>query len=126
MSTVAQIEVELWLAPQKGAPKQSLVNFVLNDVDMDLVAKAEDMSLTVFLRRLHVGTVNIVFGNGDSQNLKQKINDGFKRQETMVNAWLAGKKIQLARDLFKIFKLTQLKLDYYDDYLYIGMMPVLQ
>ena len=54
MSTVAQIEVELWLAPQKGAPKQSLVNFVLNDVDMDLVAKAEDMSLTVFLRRLHV------------------------------------------------------------------------
>jgi hypothetical protein len=66
MSTVAQIEVELWLAPQKGAPKQSLVNFVLNDVDMDLVAKAEDMSLTVFLRRLHVGNVNIVFGNGDS------------------------------------------------------------
>jgi len=66
MSTVAQIEVELWLAPKKGAPKQSLVNFVLNDVDMDLVAKAEDMSLTVFLRRLHVGTVNIVFGNGDS------------------------------------------------------------
>lgn len=66
MSTVAQIEVELWLAPQKGAPRQSLVNFVLNDVDIDLVAKAEDMSLTVELRRLHVGTVNIVFGNGDS------------------------------------------------------------
>lgn len=66
MSTVGQIEVELWIAHTHNAPKQTLVNFVLNDVDMDLVAQANDMSVTVNLRRMHVGTVNVVFGEGDS------------------------------------------------------------
>merc|ERR1719389_1628022 len=86
------------------------------------------MTLTLQLAQLNVGSVDILqcaFGRLSAVSVKLEINNGFRIAKPFLNRLLANKPIQLPKTaIFGLFRLENLTLNYYNDYIYAGVTPI--
>jgi len=85
------------------------------------------MSLTIQLTQLKVDSVKILncaYGELSPTSIKLEINNSFRVAKPFLNKLLRSKPIHFPTEVLGLFKLEQMTLGYYDNYLYAGITPV--
>ena len=85
------------------------------------------MVITLDIAKVNVDKVVVntcSFGKLSTVTMKLELNNGFRLFLPVINKKLAAADIVFPSNFFGIFKLTNLKLGYYDNYIYAGATPI--
>lgn len=126
MDGVITLELQFHVQKPDGTSEMAAA-LKLSDTEFGFIAPIDNMSLTIALTRLNVGSVDVLsctFGRLSGLTIKLEINNGFRVVQPSLNAWLGKKAINFPTNIFGLFELQQLTLSYYNNYIYAGITPI--
>lgn len=98
----------------------------LNDIEFQFTALVDNMDISLNVAKLNVGSVDVVsdtIGRLSGLTIKVELNNGFRIALPIINKVLASHVIPFPSTIIPIFELSNLTLDYYDNYIYAGATP---
>jgi hypothetical protein len=126
MKGVASLDLQFWIPKDGGYPEYA-AGMTITDAAFGFVAPINDMTLTLQITKLHIDEIEVThcaWGDLHPRLIKLEVNVGERIFEPIMNKWLRSKPIQFPTSIFGMFKLEELTLSYYDDYVYAGITPV--
>jgi len=126
MSGVMSIDLKFWVHTQEET-KEMACELSLHDADFKFTAAVQQMNVTLSLSQFNVDSLDVVsdtFGRLSALTVKLKINNGFRFGQPFINHVLSKHQIMIPSNIFGIFALQDLVLDYYNDYIYAGATPI--
>lgn len=126
MTAVATIEVQFWVQKTDGT-KELAAALSLNNIELGFIAPITDMSLTIQISRINVGSVTVIsstFGKLSGLVIKTEINNGFRIVQPFLNSYLATQTFTFPSNILGLFVLQSLTLSYYNNFIYVGMTPI--
>ena len=125
MSGTTSLNLQFWVE-KTDSTKELACELNLSDVDFDFSALVTDMNITLNITKINIDTVDIVsdtFGRLSALTLKLKLNNGFRIMIPLLNVFLSKFNVSIPSNIFGIFELSNLNLDYFDGYIYAGATP---
>ena len=98
----------------------------MNEIDFDFSALVQDMNVTLNITKINIDQVKIIsdtFGKLSALTLKLKLNNGFRILLPILNIFLEKFNVPIPSNIFGIFQLSGLVLEYFDGYIYAGATP---
>lgn len=126
MKMQTSFDLAFWVHTTDGQIVEA-AGLQLDDVKLGFQALTKDMNLTLALTQLNVGKVSVLnstIGKLSPVQIKLEINNGFRIAKPIINGLLAAHPIPFPTNVFGLFNLEAMTLDYYDDYIYAGITPV--
>ena len=126
MTGVMTLDLQFYVTKTDGSQEMAC-ELVLHDTKFGFIAPIDDMTLTIELTKVNVDSVDVVsdtFGKLSAVSIKLEINNGFRIFQGTLNSLLQAHPINFPTEVFGLFKLEQLTLAYYDDYIYAGITPI--
>ena len=117
--------MQFWVE-KNDTTKELAAELNLNEIDYDFSALITDMNITLNITKINIDSVKIVsdtFGKLSALTLKLKLNNGFRIVLPLLNIFLSKFHLQFPSDIFGIFQLSDLVLEYFDGYIYAGATP---
>ena len=125
MSGTTSLNLQFWVE-KADATKELACELNLSDMDFDFSALVTDMNITLNITKINIDQVQVVsdtFGKLSALTLKLKLNNGFRIMLPLLNVFLSKFDVQIPSNIFGIFELSNLNLDYFDGYIYAGATP---
>ena len=125
MSGTTSLNLQFWVE-KTDSTKEIACELNLSDVDFDFSALVTDMNITLNITKINIDKVDIVsdtFGKLSALTLKLKLNNGFRIMIPLLNVFLSKFNVSIPSNIFGIFELSNLNLDYFDGYIYAGATP---
>ena len=125
MSGTTSLDLQFWVE-KADSTKELACELSLSDMDFDFSALVTDMNITLNITKINIDKVDIVsdtFGKLSALTLKLKLNNGFRIMLPLLNVFLSKFNISIPSNIFGIFELSNLNLDYFDGYIYAGATP---
>ena len=125
MSGTTSLNLQFWVE-KTDSTKELACELNLSDVDFDFSALVTDMNITLNITKVNIDKVDIVsdtFGKLSALTLKLKLNNGFRIMIPLLNVFLSKFNLSIPSNIFGIFELSNLNLDYFDGYIYAGATP---
>jgi hypothetical protein len=125
MSGVLSLELEFWVTKSDGT-REMACDLLLNQITFGFTALINNMDISLNITQIQVETVEVVsdtFGRLSASFIKTKINTSFAIALPIINRVLADHQIKFPSNILGLFELSDLTLDYYDDYIYAGATP---
>jgi len=126
MKGVASLDLQFWIPKDGGYPEYA-AGMTITDATFGFVAPIDDMTLTLQITKLHIDEIEVThcaWGDLHPRLIKLEVNVGERIFEPIMNKWLSSKPLQFPTEILGMFKLEELTLSYYDDYVYAGITPV--
>ena len=125
MSGTLSLDMQFWVE-KNDTTTELAAELNLNDIDFDFSALITDMNITFNITKINIDSVNVVsdtFGKLSALTLKLKLNNGFRIMLPLLNAFISKFHLAFPSDIFGIFQLSDLVLEYFDGYIYAGATP---
>ena len=125
MSGTTSLDLQFWVE-KADSTKELACELSLSDMDFDFSALVTDMNITLNITKINIDKVDIVsdtFGKLSALTLKLKLNNGFRIMLPLLNVFLSKFNVSIPSNIFGIFELSNLNLDYFDGYIYAGATP---
>merc|ERR1712151_1335781 len=126
MSGQASLNMQFWVVNTTDNSKEMAADLNLNNIEFDFSALITDMNITLNITKVNIDSVDVIsdtFGHLSALTLKLKLNNGFRIVLPILNMFLSKFQVPIPSDIFGIFQLSDLVLEYFDGYIYAGATP---
>lgn len=126
MSFHANAELDFWIHRSDGQ-RVNAAQIAINDFFFNFTFLINGMQVVSNVTQAHLVSIkssHAVWGNLSSNLVTNMINIVFKFGTPLFNKWWqANNKIMIPNELFGLFRLSDLKVKYYNDFLELGLTP---
>jgi len=125
MDGTATIETQYWVVfPNNTMTKAAQVT--LKDTKLGFTAIVTNMNVSIAVQQIKSTTIQIdycAWGTISAITFKLKLNLIFTTFKVIINQWLGEKDIVVPSNIAGLFILSDLYIEYYNDYIYAGATP---
>ena len=125
MSGTATLVLDFYVETVDGTTELA-ASLQLNDSDFEFNALVSGMDVQIKVTHVNVDSVDVLdtsIGDLSAFSIKVKINNGFRFGLPLINRGLESHMISIPSNIFGLFLLSDLTIDYHDNYIYAGATP---
>lgn len=119
------VQTQWWVNLADGS-RVMAAQVTLVDFSVGFTAIVTNMVVALNIDKIKDTKVQVdscAYGTVNAFIFKQKLNLFFTTFKVFINGWLAGLQIEVPSDIAGIFELSDLYIEYYNDYIYAGATP---
>ena len=119
------LQTQWWVNKADGT-REMAAEITLQNMNVGFTATVLNMNVSLSLDAIK--TVDVIidscaFGTISARSLKLKLNFFFTTFKVFINKWLNSMEIVIPSDIGGLFILSELYIEYYNDYIYAGATP---
>ena len=126
MTGLNTLYLEFWVVTAPGiAEKASVLTLV--DTQFSFTALVDNMDIAIDIQKIKLSNVVVNFcqwGRLSPAVIKIKLDSAFALGLPVVNHVLAKHPIPFPANIIPLFTMSNIVIDYYDDYIFVGMTPI--
>lgn len=125
MSGTGTLETQFWVVNADGT-RDLAVTVILAQTKFGFTALVDNMDVMLQISQVKSSDLSIPycsFGTINAFTLKLELNNFLKLYMGHINTWLETKPIAIPSQVGGLFILSDLTIEYYDDYIYAGATP---
>lgn len=125
MDGTVSIETQYWVQFPNNTQEMA-ASVTLKDTKFGFTAIVSNMNVSLALQTIKSTTIVVnscQFGSISAFSFKLKLNFVFTTFKVIINQWLGGMDLVVPSNIGGLFILSDLYIEYYNDYVYAGATP---